>query len=119
MLNRRQLLTAATLGSASAVTGACSQPKSSGSPKKVDRVTYVTALGLTGREGFAHVATAKGFFAEANIEVTITPGAAGDYNLQQVGAGNAHFASIDYSGALIRVGNGSFAPFRCLAALNN
>jgi NitT/TauT family transport system substrate-binding protein len=118
MLSRRQLLSAATFVSASAVTGACSQPKSSGPPRN-DKVTYVTALGLTGREGFAHVAAAKGYFAEVGIEATITPGRAGDYNLQQMLGGNVHFGSIDYSGALIRVGNGAFTPFRCIATLNN
>src|SRR5438045_1016066 len=120
MLSRRQLLTAAVaLGSASAVTGACSRPKAKpGLPRAIDEVTYVTALGLSGREGFAHVADRKGFFREVGITVNITPGAAGDYNLKLVTANKAQFAAIDYSGALIRVGTGAFRPFRCAAALN-
>src|SRR5438105_3743230 len=66
MLSRRQILSAATFVSASAVTGACSQPKSSGSPRKVDKVTYVTALVLTARQAGLDPAMVKFTDVDAN-----------------------------------------------------
>jgi NitT/TauT family transport system substrate-binding protein len=83
----------------------------------VDQVTYVTGLGLTGREGAPFVADAKGFFAEEHIKVTVRSGQAGDYNLQALRAGQAQFVVVDYAGAVVRAGTGKFDGLRCIAVL--
>jgi NitT/TauT family transport system substrate-binding protein len=117
---RRRVLSTAMLGAASAVTGACSaeHPKSN-APRALEKVTYLTGLGAFGREAFAWVADANGYFRDAGLAVTIVPGAAGDENLKKIAGGAAQFGVIDYSGAVIRAGKGAFDPFRLVAALNN
>jgi NitT/TauT family transport system substrate-binding protein len=116
---RRTVLTAATVGVASAVTGACSSTPKRG-PNPPDRVTYVTGLGSFGREGYAWVADAMGFFRAENIVIEkIVPGAAGDFNTKLIAAGQAQFGIIDYSGAVIRAANGQFGGMRCVAAIND
>jgi NitT/TauT family transport system substrate-binding protein len=117
---RRRVLSTAMLGAASAVTGACSaeHPKPAGT-RPLEKVTYLTGLGAFGREAFAWVAAAKGYFRDAGLAVTIVPGAAGDENLKKIAGGAAQFGVIDYAGAVIRAGKGAFDPFRLVAALNN
>src|SRR5256885_20536 len=117
---RRLVLSTAMLGAASAVTGACSadRPKPNAT-RALAKVTYLTGLGAFGREAFAWVADAKGYFRDAGIQVTIVPGAAGDENLKKIAGGVAQFGVIDYSGAVIRAGRAAFDPFRLVAALNN
>ncbi len=119
MYVRRRLLGTAGLVAASAVTGACStgKPEPAPRPSAPDKVTYLTAFGSFGREGYAWVARDKGFFAEAGLQVDIKPGAAGDLNLKTLAAGQAQFTVIDYAGALVRAGLGTFDPFRAVAAL--
>src|SRR3954471_13294180 len=117
---RRRLLSAAMLGAAAAVTGACSGHRPGPhDTRPLDRVTYFTGLGAFGREAFAWVADAKGYFRDAGLQVTIVPGAAGDENLKKIAAGPAHFGVIDAPGAFIRAGRDGFGPFRLVAALNN
>ncbi len=121
MYARRRLLGTAGLLTASAATGACSagKPKPAARPSTLERITYLTAFGTFGREGYAWVARDKGFFAEAGLQVDIKPGAAGDLNLKTLAAGQAQFAVIDYAGALVRAGTGAFDPFRAVAALTD
>src|SRR4030081_2153001 len=61
--------------------------------KSPDKVTYVTAFGAVGRDAFAWVALKKGYFTEANLDVTIQLGAAVDQNLSELAAGQAQFAA--------------------------
>jgi len=120
MVSRRQFAVVTTLGALTAATGACSADHPGpNAPKALDKVTYLTGLGAFGREAFAWVADAKGYFRDAGVEVTIVPGAAGDENLKKIAGGVAQFGVIDYSGAVIRAGNGLFGDFRLVAALNN
>jgi NitT/TauT family transport system substrate-binding protein len=86
--------------------------------KALDRVTYVTAFGAVGRDAFAWVAQEKGFFTEAGLEVTIQLGAAVDQNLSALAAGQAQFAALDFTGAMIQAGNGKFKDFRAIAAIH-
>jgi NitT/TauT family transport system substrate-binding protein len=119
MLSRRQLLaTAAAAPFATAGPAGCGSSPRRARSAAVDRISYLTGFGSFGREGYAWVADAKGYFREAGIQVTIQPGAAGDTNLKLLAAGKAQFAVIDYSGAMVRAGTGAFADFRCVAAVN-
>jgi NitT/TauT family transport system substrate-binding protein len=96
--------------------GGCDAAGTDG-PGTVEEVTFVTALGSTGREGYAYVADAKGFFADEHIRVAVKPGAAGDSNMQVLRGGRAQFIAIDYSGAVVRAGTGKFDGVRCIAVL--
>jgi NitT/TauT family transport system substrate-binding protein len=120
MVSRRSaLMTYAAIASTpiTAVAAGCGSTVAP-RPPVARPVTYLTGFGTYGREGYAWVADAKGYFAEAALRVAIQPGAAGDANLAALAAGRAQFATIDYSGALVRAGNGAFGPFRVVAAIN-
>jgi NitT/TauT family transport system substrate-binding protein len=111
----------AAIGSALVTTGCSSTPSTrtnTSANKALDRVTHATGFGTYPEESFSYVAVAKGFFRDAGIDVTIVPGAGGEVNLGMLGAGKAHFTEIDYSGALVRAGNGKFDNYRCVAALH-
>jgi NitT/TauT family transport system substrate-binding protein len=90
----------------------------SGQPAGIEKVTYVTGFGAYGREGYAWVAGAKGFYSAAGLEVDVRLGAAGDKNLDLVRSGRAQFACIDYAGAIVRAGRGQFDEFRLVTAIN-
>lgn len=83
-------------------SAACSGDTQATAGEGVDKVTYLTGFGISGRESYVHTAVAKGFFREAGIEVTIEPGQAGPFNDNAVGAGRAQFAAVDASGAFVR-----------------
>jgi NitT/TauT family transport system substrate-binding protein len=121
MPTRRQTLalmaaTATTSLTAPALVG-CGPAKSSAA-KGLDNVSYVTGFGAFGREAYAWVADKKGFFEDAGIKVSIKLGAAGDTNLKLLAADQAQFVVIDYSGAVVRAGQGNFGDFRCIGAVN-
>src|SRR5690554_6220425 len=99
-ISRRLLLSCA----AAAALAACSDddPNDATYREAPDEITYVTAFGLFGREAYVHVAQAKGFFAEADLTVSIQPGEGGPPNHQKLSAGVAQFASVDIAGALSR-----------------
>jgi NitT/TauT family transport system substrate-binding protein len=115
-MTRRTFL-AATAGAASlALTGCGGSPKPrQGRP--VDKVTFLTAFGVNGRDGYAHVAKAKGFFAEAGIDVTIQAGKAGESNHLLLTSGQAQFAAVDASGAFIRYATKNDTGFQIVAAI--
>jgi NitT/TauT family transport system substrate-binding protein len=116
MPTRRTIMRAA-LGSA-LVTAGCSTSKTKSAPKSMDKITMQTGFGATGDLSYYWVAQAKGFFKDVNIDVTITPGAAGDANLTALGSGKVDFTSIDYSGGVIRGGTGAFDKFRMVSYLH-
>jgi NitT/TauT family transport system substrate-binding protein len=82
-----------------------------------EKVTYLTGLGATGRESYAWVAKAKGFFTEQGLDVTIQPGAAGDSNNTLLQSGKAQFASVDSSGAIVRWGTKKDQTFQVVSAV--
>jgi len=83
-------------------SAACSGDPQATAGEGVDKVTYLTGFGTSGRESYVHTAVTKGFFREADIEVKIEPGQAGPFNDNAVGAGRAQFAAVDASGAFVR-----------------
>jgi NitT/TauT family transport system substrate-binding protein len=98
-------------------TGCTAVSEHTDGARAVDQVTFLTGLGQTGREGYAYVADAKGFFAAEHIKVAVKAGQAGEYNLQLLRGGQAQFVAIDYSGAVVRAGTGKFDGVRCIAVL--
>jgi NitT/TauT family transport system substrate-binding protein len=91
------------------------------SPKdspKTDKITYVTAFGAVGRDSFAWVAKEKGFFRDAGIDVDIQKGAGNVQNLTLIKSGQAQFAALDFTGAVIQAGTGKFTDWRAVAAVH-
>jgi NitT/TauT family transport system substrate-binding protein len=86
--------------------------------QKLREVTSLTTFGDNGRDSFAYVAKDKGFFAEAGLDVDVQLGNAGDYNHNLLRAGQAQFATVDASGALLRYGNGLDTSFLILGLIH-
>lgn len=118
-ISRRRLLGAAGAAALLPALVGCGDrepgPRSDGEP---DQVTYLTTFGESGRDSYARVAVAKGFFAEQNLTVRIEPGAAGDANHQALAGGAAQFATVDSAGAFIRYVNGEDDSFQVIAAIH-
>jgi NitT/TauT family transport system substrate-binding protein len=97
---------------------ACSK-KSTTSTKSTatQKVSYVTAFGAYGREGYAWEADGQGYFKDANADVTIIQGQAGEYNLNLLRTNKAQFAVIDYSGGVVRAGTGKFDGLVIIGAI--
>jgi len=92
--------TAATLLSA-AGCGSEDSPSEPDKPTTVDKVEYLTGFGTFGREAYVYVALEKGYFKEANIEVSIKPGGSTGDNLKVLRSGQADFCPIDFTGMLV------------------
>lgn len=85
--------------------------------KPVDKVAYLTGFGTFGREAEAWVADKKGYFKDANIQIDIQAGAAGDSNTKLLESGKAQFAIVDFGTLLQQVGTGQHTDIRALAAV--
>jgi NitT/TauT family transport system substrate-binding protein len=123
MLRRLRGLTIVAVAAALVTVAGCSSTPPANNntptgPKEPDKVTYMTAFGAVGRDAFAWVAQEKGYFSEANLDVTIQLGSAVDSNLTALAAGQAQFAALDFTGATIQAGNGKFKDFRAIAAIH-
>ncbi|MBT8224715.1 MAG: ABC transporter substrate-binding protein [Dactylosporangium sp.] len=121
-MSRRYRAVAAALlaGTLAVVASGCSgsgdeNDSDSASP---DKITYVTGFGAYGRDAFAWVAEEKGYFREANLDVTIELGAGTGKNLQALAADKADFVAIDSVGGWITAGQGDFTDFRSILALH-
>jgi NitT/TauT family transport system substrate-binding protein len=99
------------------LTAGCGSTGHPAARKRLERVTVLTGYGAFGREAAPWVASAKGYFANQGIQVTIQPGAAGQANLKDLSGGKAQFAAIDFSGAILDVGTGAYRDFRAVAAI--
>ncbi|MFI6094553.1 ABC transporter substrate-binding protein [Lentzea sp. NPDC051213] len=82
-----------------AVTGCGGSPQTS--EAKRDKVSYLTSFNTFGRDAYAYVAQEKGFFAEAGIDVTITPGTGSVDVLKLVAGGRADFGVADFTATAI------------------
>jgi NitT/TauT family transport system substrate-binding protein len=123
MLKHLRVITAVAVAAMAIATSGCSKATPAPAPgggaaTTPDKVTYVTAFGAVGRDAFAWVAQEKGFFRDAGLDVTIQLGAAVDANLSALAAGQAQFAALDFTGAMIQAGKGKFKDFRAIAAIH-
>jgi NitT/TauT family transport system substrate-binding protein len=108
----------AVLAAAGSTTG-CSADEDGTTPKPVDKVTYLTAFGLFGRESYVYVAKEKGFFAKRNIDVDVQAGSGASNNLKVLAAGGAQFSVNDLSGVMILQGAGKYRDeVRAVAAIH-
>jgi len=122
MVRRSRVLAAMLLAGTLAVTSGCSGSDSDdsagGEGKATRKITYVTAFGAVGRDAFVWVAKEKGYFAEAGVDVDIKEGAGNVPNLTALKAGEAQFAALDFTGAVIQAGKGAFTEWRAVAAVH-
>lgn len=77
---------------------ACAESPRSAELTKVD---YLTSFGTFGRDAYAYVAKEKGFFEQAGLDVTITPGTGSVDVLKLVAAGRADFGVADFTATAI------------------
>lgn len=66
-----------------------------------DKVDYLTSFGSFGRDAYAYVAQEKGFFDQAGLDVTITPGTGSVDVLKLVAGGRADFGIADFTATTI------------------
>ena len=83
----------------------------------VDEVTCVTGFNITGQDSFVFAAIDHGWYRDAGLNVKVVPGVGTRGNLQRLKEGNAQFAVIDLTGALLEVNAGTFTDFRVFAAI--
>jgi len=89
-----------------------------------DKVTYVTAFGAAGRDAFAWIAQEKGYFAQQHLDVTIQLGKATGENLKALAGGQAQFANLDLTGAMLAAnakttsGSPPYKDFRAVLAVH-
>ena len=74
---------------------------SSEAPKALEKVTYLTGAGVQGREAYIYVASEKGYFRDAGLDVEVKPGNGTEQNLKLLQGGQADFATVDITAALI------------------
>jgi NitT/TauT family transport system substrate-binding protein len=103
-------------------TGGCGSDEAdgddaSGDNRAIEKVSYLTGVNIQGRESYVYVAMEKGYFKEAGFEVDVKPGAGTVKNLQLLQGGQADFAVLDITGALIEYGKGTFKDFSIISAI--
>jgi len=127
MFRRSRVLAATLLAAVLVTASACSSSDdskssgttgSSGGSGALKKVTYVTAFGAVGRDSFAWVAKEKGYFKDAGLDVTIQKGAGNAQILGLIKAKQADFAALDFTGAEIQSGKGTFTNWRAIAAVH-
>ncbi|WP_306216331.1 ABC transporter substrate-binding protein [Actinoplanes sp. RD1] len=90
----------------------------SGDDTKLEKIVYLTGVGVQGREAYVQVAIDQGWFREAGFDVEIRPGNGTGQNLQLLQGGRADFAAVDVAAALIEYGKGTFTGFRIVSAVH-
>lgn len=81
------------------------------------KVNYLTSFNTFGRDAYAYVAQEKGFFDEAGLDVTITPGTGSVDVLKLVAGGRADFGIADFTATAITVAKEKL-PVTAVAAVH-
>ncbi|GAA2624629.1 ABC transporter substrate-binding protein [Paractinoplanes durhamensis] len=107
--------------SALLLTAACDADSKAAAPEEaggtLTPVTYLTGAGVQGREAFIYVAIEKGYFREEGLDVKVQPGNGTEANLKLLQAGQADYASVDITAALIAYGEKKFVDFTIVNAV--
>jgi NitT/TauT family transport system substrate-binding protein len=99
-------------------TAGCGGGDADAGKPATEKVTYLTGAGVQGREAYVYVAIEKGYFAAAGFDVEVRPGNGTNQNLQLLQSGQADFAVVDITAALIEYGRGTFTDFTVVSALH-
>lgn len=97
-----------------AVTGCGSTADNSGTKQKIN---YLTSFNTFGRDAYVYVAQEKGFFDQAGLDVTITPGTGSVDVLKLVAGGRADFGIADFTATAITVAKEKL-PVTSIAAIH-
>lgn len=104
-------LVTALVGVAGCTGDSAGIKKTLGGHQSLEKITYLTAAGTTGRDAYAYVAKEKGYFADAGFDVDIRAGSGTGGNLKAIVGGQARFAPVDLTEALLAAGrNAGRAP---------
>ncbi|MPV36911.1 ABC transporter substrate-binding protein [Georgenia subflava] len=95
----------ATSGQTDEASGGATDGTSSTSRSETDEVTYLTSFNTFGRDAYVYVASEKGYFEEAGIDVTIQPGSGTVDVMKLVASGSADFGTGDFSTVVVTVAN--------------
>ena len=110
------------VASAMLLLGSCSNADDDGGNasgnEPLDEVTYLTGFGAFGRESYAWVALEKGYFEEEGIAATIQTGTGAGDNVALVSSGQAQFAQVDLTGAMLLWGQEASQEFTVVAAIH-
>ncbi|MFS8096616.1 ABC transporter substrate-binding protein [Lentzea alba] len=80
-------------------------------------VSYLTSFNTFGRDAYVYVAQERGFFDEAKLKVTITPGTGSVDVLKLVAAGRADFGIADFTATAITTAKEKL-PVTTIAAIH-
>lgn len=83
-----------------------------------EKVTFLSGASILGREAFVFIAMEKGYFTEVGFEVEVRAGAGTNQNLQLLQSGQADFAAVDITAAIIEYGKGTFQDFTIVNAVH-
>ncbi|MDX8030057.1 ABC transporter substrate-binding protein [Lentzea sp. BCCO 10_0856] len=81
------------------------------------KVSYLTSFSTFGRDAYAYVAQEKGFFEQAGLDVTITPGTGSVDVLKLVAGGRADFGIADFTATAITIAKEKL-PVTTVAAIH-
>jgi NitT/TauT family transport system substrate-binding protein len=81
------------------------------------KINYLTSFNTFGREAYVYVAQEKGFFDQARLDVTITPGTGSVDVLKLVASGKADFGIADFTATAITVAKEKL-PVTSIAAIH-
>lgn len=119
VMTRRSLLVGAAATTAAAMTACDSASGDKAGSRQTEKVTILTGAGFQGREAPIFVAREKGWFTEADLEVQVLPGKGTTDNLKTLVGGQATFATLDVSGALMEYAKpGGIKDFRLTSILH-
>ncbi|MDT7784011.1 MAG: NitT/TauT family transport system substrate-binding protein, partial [Pseudonocardiales bacterium] len=88
-----------------------------GPPVEHTKVDYLTSFSTFGRDAYVYVAQEKGFFEQAGLDVTITPGTGSVDVLKLVAGGRADFGIADFTATAITVAKEKL-PVTTVAAIH-
>ncbi|MEU0883135.1 ABC transporter substrate-binding protein [Lentzea sp. NPDC005914] len=83
----------------------------------LQKVNYLTSFNTFGRDAYVYVAKEKGYFEQAGLDVTITPGTGSVDVLKLVAAGRADFGIADFTATAITVAKEKL-PVTAIAAIH-
>jgi NitT/TauT family transport system substrate-binding protein len=83
----------------------------------LDKIDYATSFGNFGRDAYVYVAIEKGYFAQANLDVSVTSGPGSVDNMKFVAAGRLDYAPVDI-GALVVTRANEGVPVRTISVVH-
>jgi NitT/TauT family transport system substrate-binding protein len=105
------LALALVIAGAAATAGSAPRAKAA---QAADHVTYGTGFGFFGRESPIYVAIDRGYFKDANIDVTVTGGTGSVGAMNLTAAGKLDFAIADSSAVILALAGDAPPPVRII-----